>query len=135
MNTSRRNFMSVLFGTGIILPTTGSVRSFGMFDYLQYTWKSMEVKEILSASPVRNPSISVIKEGGFTIITEAKTNKPLLKLNAVAADIWNLCNGANGVDNMVQEITDHFDVEPDAARRDIILTLMAFKRKGLIILS
>ena len=46
--------MSVLFGAGIILPATGSVRSFGMLDYLRYTWKSMEVKEILSASPVKS---------------------------------------------------------------------------------
>ena len=77
----------------------------------------------------------MIKEDGSTIITEAKTNKPLLKLNAVAADISNFCNGAKGVDNIVQEITDRFDVDPDAARRDIILTLMALKRKGLISLS
>ena len=127
--------MSVLFGTGIILPATGSVRSFGMFDYLQYTWKSMEVKEILSASPVRNPDVSLRKEDSYGILTDTKKNRDMLKLNTVAADIWNLCNGANNVDNMVQEITDHFDVEPDDARRDIILTLMAFKRKGLIISS
>jgi len=127
--------MSALFGAGIILPTSGSIANFDIYDYLRHTWKSLEAAEIEGERLVRNPSISVIKDGGFTIITEAKTNKPLLKLNAVAADIWNLCNGANGVDNMVQEITDHFDVEPNAARRDIILTLMAFKRRGLIISS
>ncbi|MGA3206865.1 MAG: PqqD family protein [Syntrophales bacterium] len=135
MDTSRRNFISVLFGTGIILPATGSVRSFGMLDYLRYTWTSMEVKEILSASPVRNPDISLRKEDSYAILADTRKNSDMLKLNAVAADIWSLCNGANSVNNMVQEITDHFDVEPDAAKRDIILTIMAFKRKGLISLS
>jgi hypothetical protein len=84
---------------------------------------------------LRNPDISLRTEGSYEILTDTRNNRDMLKLNAVAADIWNLCNGANSVDNMVQEITDHFDVEPDAARRDIILTLLAFKRKGLIISS
>ena len=127
--------MSVLFGAGIILPATGSVRSFGMVDYLRYTWNSMEVKEILSASPVRHSDVSLRKEDSYAILTDTKKNIDMLKLNAVAADIWNLCNGANRVDNMVEEITDRFDVRPDAARRDVVLTLMAFKRKGLIISS
>lgn len=135
MDTSRRKFMSVLFGAGIILPATGSVRSFGMVDYLRYTWNSMEVKEILNASPVRHSDISLRKEDTYAILTDARKKKDMLKLNAVAADIWNLCSGANGVDNMVQEITGRFDVGTDAAKRDIVLTLMAFKRKGLIFLS
>ncbi len=127
--------MSVLFGAGILLPATGSVRSFGMVDYLRYTWNSMEVKEILSASPARHPDVSLRKEDSYTILTDTRKNSDTLKLNAVAADIWNLCNGANGVDNMVEEITGRFDVGQDAAKRDIVLTLMAFKRKGLIISS
>jgi Coenzyme PQQ synthesis protein D (PqqD) len=135
VDTSRRNFMSVLLGTGIILPATGSVRSSGIFDYLRYNWKSMEVKEIMSASPVKNPAISLRKEDGYGILTDEGKNGDMLKLSPIAADIWNLCNGQNYVDHMVREITDRFDVEPGTARRDIILTLMALKRKGLIFLS
>jgi hypothetical protein len=135
VDTSRRNFMSVLFGAGIILPATGSARSFGTIDYLRYSWTSMEVKEILGATPVRNADVSLRKEDSYGILTDAKKNQDMLKLNAVAVDIWNLCNGANSVDDMVQEITDHFEVNPNAAKRDIVLTLMAFKRKGLIISS
>ncbi len=135
MDTSRRSFMSILFGAGVILPATGSARPFGMVDYLRYTWNSMEVKEILSASPVKHPGISLRKEDSYAILTDTGKNADMLKLNALAADIWNLCNGANRVDNMVEEITGRFDVGPDAARRDVVLTLMAFKRKGLIISS
>jgi hypothetical protein len=135
VNKSRRFFMSSMLGAGVILPTTGSLLNFNIIDHLRYTWKSLELKEITSSYPTRNPAITVRSEDGSTILTDTIKNKDLLKLNAVASDIWELCCGENNVDDMVKKITSHFDVEADACRRDIILALMSFKRKGLILLS
>ena len=135
VNKSRRFFMSSILGTGIILPTTGSFFNFNIFDQLRYTWKSLELKEIACAFPTRNHAIALRSEDSYIILTDTNEDKDVLKLNTVAADIWEHCNGENSVDDMVQIIAGHFDVEPDTCRRDIVLTLMAFKRKGLILLS
>jgi hypothetical protein len=74
-------------------------------------------------------------EDRYRILVHADSNIDMLKLNAVAADIWQLCDGQNSVDDIVREVTNHFDVEPDACRQDILLTLMAFKGIGVIYLS
>ena len=127
--------MSSMLGAGVIMPTTGTLFNFNIIDHLRYTWKSLELKEITCSCPTRNPAITVRSEDRSTILTDTIKNKDVLKLNSVASDIWELCNGENNVDDMVKKITGHFDVEPDACRRDIILALMSFKRKDLILLS
>jgi hypothetical protein len=127
--------MSALFGAGIILPTSGSIVNFDILNYLRHAWKALEAAEIEGARLVRNPSVSMRIEDRYRILMHADSNIDILKLNAVAADIWQLCNGQNSVDDIVREVTNHFDVEPDACRQDILLTLMAFKGIGVISLS
>jgi hypothetical protein len=134
MNTSRRNFMSAIFGTGIILPTTSSLFNFNVLDHLRFTWRSLETKEMLCALPMRNPNVTVRQEGNYEILTDTSNKADVLKINAMASDIWNLCDGKKTAGDIVRKIVNNFDVDPDQCMRDVIITLLAFKRKELVII-
>jgi len=125
--------MSAIFGAGILLPTTGSLWSFNILDHLKYSWKSLEVKEVIASCPVRNPSVFARQEDTLTVL--AGSQGDMLKLNGSAFEIWNLCDGKMGVNDMVDRITDRFEVEKNVAKKDVVLTLIAFRRKGLVLFS
>ena len=135
MNISRRNFMSALVAAGVILPTSASAVDFNILDHARDAWKSIKMAEISGTWPKKVASISMRDDGAYRILVSDADGRELLKLNSVAADIWQMCDGRNSVNDMVREITGRFDVKPGKCRKDILLTLMAFKGTGLISLS
>lgn len=133
MNTSRRNFISAILTTSIILPAGPSLFKGNILDHLRYSWKSLETKEMLCAHPVRNPNITARQEGNYEILTDTGKNIDVLKVNAMASVILNLCDGKTSTGDIAQKIVNAFDVDPAQCMRDVIITLLAFKRKGLIV--
>jgi len=135
MNVSRRNFMSALLAAGVVLPTSVSAMDDSILDRTRDAWMSMKMAEINSTRPLKDASISMRQDGAYMILVDGAESRGLMKLNSIAADIWQMCDGRNNVDDMVREITGRFDVEPGKCRKDVLLTLMAFKGTGLISLS
>ena len=130
MIKSKRNFMAALFGTAVILPTFKCPTPENFYDHLKCCWSWYETKEILNAMPVRINGIALRREASFTILSD--DCQDIIRLNPVAARIWDLCDGRNSVDAMVRTMTGNYDVSPVACVHDIIVALRTFKRKGLI---
>jgi hypothetical protein len=130
MIKSRRNCLAALLGTAVILPTAKLPTPATVYEHLKNCWTWYETKEILNALPVRNNGITSRTEAPFTILYDFR--RDLLRLNPVAASIWDLCDGRNGLDSMVQRVVGDYDVSPGACINDVIITLRTFKRKGLI---
>jgi hypothetical protein len=53
-------------------------------------------------------------------------------LNLTAALIWKLCDGCHGLEEIVEEMTNTFDVQPETARKDIAKALEDFQKLGLL---
>ncbi len=125
--------MTAMLGAGIILPGAPSLFKGNTLDQLRYAWRSMEAREIFHARPAKNPGIITRREGGFEILSDTNTNIDVAKLNEMAAGIWRLCDGNNNAGDIVRMISDKFDVDPHSCMKDVTITLLAFKRKGLVI--
>ena len=53
-------------------------------------------------------------------------------LNATAHAIWKQCDGAHGIEDIVRELTAHYDVSPEAARGDVERVLAQLSNLQLI---
>lgn len=122
--------MSMVFGAGLALPGIAPFSS-NIYENLKALYRWTEIKEILGAFPVKNPDISCRKDCGRTLLADA--DKDILRLNDTAAVVWNCCNGERSTEDIVDKITNDFDVERDVCMRDVVLTLSSFRRKGLIV--
>jgi hypothetical protein len=131
MMKSRRNFFAALLGTAAILPTSKLPTPRNVYNHLNCCWTWYETKEILNALPVRRNDISSRKEAYFTILSDLR-RQDLIRLNPVAARIWELCDGRNSVDHMALGLMNDYDVSPGVCVNDVILTLRTLKRKGLV---
>jgi len=131
MITSKRNFLAALFGTAVMVPTFKFPTPANAYDHLKCCWSFYETREILNALPVRRSGIAARNEASCTVLSDT-LHRDLLRLNAVAAEVWELCDGFTSVDRMVVTIMDHYDVSPRACANDVVLTLRTFKRNGLI---
>jgi hypothetical protein len=131
MIQSKRNFMAALLGTAALLPTCKLPTPANVYDHLKGCWTWYETKEILNALPVRIDGVAARNETPFTILSDSR-RKDLIRLNPVAARVWDLCDGRNSVETMVRKLTGDYEVSPGACATDVVLTLTAFKRRGLI---
>jgi hypothetical protein len=57
---------------------------------------------------------------------------PVLRLNQTARAIWELCDGATNLDEIVDACVSLFDVGEDQARRDVTTTLEQLERAGVL---
>ncbi len=131
MIKSKRNFLAALFGTAIMVPTFKFPTPANIYDHLKCCWTWYETKEILNARPIRKNGIGSREEASFTVLSDSR-HQDLIQLNPVAVRIWELCDGRNGVEAMVRTMTEDYDVSPGTCANDVVLTLTAFKRKGMI---
>jgi hypothetical protein len=131
MIKSKRNFMAALLGTAVLLPTCKFPTPANVYDHLKGCWTWYETKEILNALPVRVNGVAARTEPPFTILSDSR-RQDLIRLNPMAARVWDLCDGRNSVETMVRKLTGDYEVSPGACATDVVLTLTAFKRRGLI---
>jgi hypothetical protein len=52
--------------------------------------------------------------------------------NDVGAVIWSLIDGTKNIDEIVDEVTDRFEVKPEEARKDVLEFLGTLGTAGLI---
>jgi len=132
MIESKRNFLAAFLGTAAMVPAfKSSPTPANVYDHLKCCWSWYETKEILNARPVRKNGIASRSESSFTVLSDSR-RRDLIRLNPMAARIWELCDGLNSVDSMVLSIMDRYAVSPRACANDVLVTLTAFKRQGLI---
>jgi hypothetical protein len=83
-------------------------------------------------TPERNDQlISKKMEDGTVIVSPI--DGELRVLNEVGAFIWDRIDGRNGVDTIIQQVTDHFDVSYDQADADVMAFIQALEERDLII--
>jgi hypothetical protein len=130
MSTSRRNFIATLFGTAAIVPIAQLPIPENLYERLKSCWTRYETTRILSSLPLRKADIVSRQETSLTVLSD--TRRDLMQLNPVAARIWDLCDGRNSVDTMVQEVMGDYDISCRTCARDVLFTLRTFQQKGLI---
>jgi len=53
-------------------------------------------------------------------------------LNELGTQIWNLIDGQNGINRIIEEICEAYDVGPEEAEKDAIEFLSSLEASGLI---
>lgn len=59
-------------------------------------------------------------------------NGKVHSLNVTAMEIWNLCDGRRGIEEIAERIISKFDVSRDQALSDIKKTVEKFKDQNLL---
>lgn len=80
---------------------------------------------------VKNPDVIWRKiEDKIVIITGDA--QAVHVLNKTAAFIWGLCDGTMGINQIVENVCEQFDVSAEAAKTDVVDTLRKFDEMGLL---
>jgi hypothetical protein len=66
------------------------------------------------------------------IILIGKDGLEIHTLNKTAALIWELCDGANGDDEITAKLCERFDVLPEEAMVDVRETVSKLEKMGLL---
>ncbi len=122
--------MAALFGAAAILPTSRIPTPGNLYEHLKSCWTWYEVKDIQSALPARRGDIVSRQEDSCTVLSDR--HRDLLRLNPAAARIWELCDGRRSVEGIALGVMERYDVAPRTCVNDVVLTLMEFRRNGLI---
>jgi radical SAM protein with 4Fe4S-binding SPASM domain len=87
---------------------------------------------LLSSIPQKNDAILAYRNFGEQVIIVDLTQRILNTLNTTAARIWRLINGNACAREIVQKITEEFEVSFDEAADDVIKTLQNMASRGWI---
>ena len=79
----------------------------------------------------RNEDIVWRKIEGKVVLI-GKEGEAIHVLNKTAAHIWELCDGANGPDEIAANLCERFDVLPEEANADVRDTISKFEQMGLL---
>ena len=131
MKQARRNFLAVLGGVAVMLPTTKFPTPANVYEHLKGCWSWYETEGLLNGTPVRKSGVSLHKNSSGGVLDDAGRN--VMQLNPVAARIWDLCDGSNSPKGMAQAISGDYDISADVCFNDVVLALRTFKRQGVII--
>ena len=86
----------------------------------------------MSDRPKRNPENAfrpVADEGGLVVDPVGHDVKVL---NPVGSLIYKLLDGEHSVDQIVSQVIEHYDIDPDTARSDVEAFLSDLKSKGML---
>lgn len=81
--------------------------------------------------PVRCGDLLSSVTGDGTVIVSPRDGQ-LSVVNEVGAFVWELINGQNSVDSIVQQLVDNYDVSADQARADVLAFLQALAERQLV---
>jgi hypothetical protein len=82
--------------------------------------------------PRRRPEARRLVEKGRIVISDAD-GRAVVSLNESAAAVWELCDGTTSVAEMVAAICDLSSIAPSRASTDVVRTLKALEKAGLIV--
>lgn len=72
------------------------------------------------------------KADGEALILDRSAGK-VHQLNSTASYIWDHCDGARTVEEVVAGLANDFSVDIETARRDVLKTLEVFEHLGLLV--
>jgi hypothetical protein len=83
---------------------------------------------------LRSTSVAAREMAGEMMIMSA-TDSTLFSLNETATLIWNAADGKTSLSDIVRNICEEFDVEPDAAYRDAETLVNELAALGILSLA
>jgi pyrroloquinoline quinone biosynthesis protein D len=128
---ARRNFLAVLGGVAVTLPMTRIPTPANVYDHLKHCWNRYETQELLNGVPIRKSGVTLSGDGSFSVLADA--GRDVMRINPMAARIWDMCDGKNGSEDIARAISKDYDVSPGVCLRDVMRTLRTFRRQGLIV--
>jgi len=131
MKRARRNFLAVLGGVAVMLPTTKFPTPANVYEHLKGCWSWYETEDLLNGMPVRKSGVSLYGNGYGAVLADA--GRDVLRLNHTATRIWELCDGKNSPEVIAKTVSEDFAVSPGVCFKDVVIALRTFKRQGLII--
>jgi hypothetical protein len=130
MKRGRRNFLAVLGGVTVMLPMTGFPTPKNVYEHVKGCWSFYETEELLHGKPLRKEDVQLRKGMSRSVLSAA--GQDVMMLNGTATAIWEMCDGKTSPETMVRVISDRYDVSAGACLNDVLITLRAFKRQGLV---
>jgi len=131
MDIQRRSLFKLAAGAALCV--TGAsflAREDGVLPGL---WRELRYLLLINAAPTRNPDIVVKNRGGETILHSRSLGADILKLNATAGYIWTRCDGSRKLQDIVYDVSRRFDVTPARCGRDVLLTALNLRNRGLLL--
>jgi hypothetical protein len=83
------------------------------------------------ARPRRSATVRVVDRTGSAKLVDAD-GEPILGLNETALAIWDLCDGATAVEEMVDAVVSAFPVDAAQAAQDVAAVVAEFDRMQLL---
>ena len=87
----------------------------------------------LSASPIQNPAVLARKIlDGEMVLVNADNAASLALTNLTAVAVWELANGKNSVQDIIDGIQQQFQGVPDTVSSDVLVFIELLARDGFI---
>jgi hypothetical protein len=126
---SKRLFLKFIAGLGFLLP--GLSLWFSSSDFC-IGWHRIHQEILLNSLPYRNPAAASRIEGDATILYIEHNRKDVVKINDTAAQIWNMCDGKHGIQDIAAGISSRFDVPLTQSSKDVAAVITALSKCGLV---
>jgi hypothetical protein len=131
MDIQRRSLFKLAAGTALCITGASFLTKEG--GILTGLWRQMRYGLWMHATPVRNPDIVAENRGSETILHSRSREAAILKLNATAGYIWTRCDGSRKLQDIVYDVSRRFDVTPARCGRDVLLTALNLRNRGLLL--
>jgi hypothetical protein len=86
---------------------------------------------VASDYPKRRSDLSVRVVEGETVIFD-RHGGLIHQLNPTASWLWERCDGHSTIDDLVHQLIQAFDVEPETATRDVTAMMLQFQQLNLL---
>jgi len=85
----------------------------------------------MAEHPKRRSDVSARLVDGETVVLDRQADM-VHQLNQSASFIWHQCDGQRTTREIVDQVVDAFDVDPDTAEASVKAALHQFERLGLL---
>mgnify|MGYP001316338436 CR=1 FL=1 len=87
----------------------------------------------VSAKPLHNPAVLARTiTAGEMVLVNGDNGTSLALTNQTAVLIWEMTDGKNSVQDIISEVTGHFQTVPDSVAGDVLVLLDLLARDGFI---
>ena len=86
----------------------------------------------LERRPRRNERMLSQRAADTTVLLDP-VNGEYYALDAVALDVWELCDGARSLGDIADAMTAEYDAPPEAIRADLLALMSELESSGLVL--
>lgn len=95
-------------------------------------WHQLRYRIGMNDAPIRNLDIiSKIQDQELVLYSQSR-QADILKLNPMAGNIWEMCDGSHRVVDIIRSIGKRFDVMTSECTRDVLFTVANLRNRGLL---